>query len=77
MKIFFITVVLNIMVWNSAIAATVNCNNGNCQFINSIHYKIATTYCLQTLSYEEVRTDYFSFTILETGEQCQIIESEG
>ena len=77
MKIFFITIVLNIMVWNSAIAATVNCNNGNCQFINSIHYKIATTYCLQTLSYEEVRTDYFSFTILETGEQCQIIESEG
>ena len=76
MKIFFITIVLNIMVWNSAIAATVNCNNGNCQFINSIHYKIATTYCMQTLSFEEVETDYTFFTIIKTGELCQIIDSD-
>lgn len=77
MNKFFISIILNILVINNAFAATVNCTNGKCEFINSIHYKIATTYCLQTLSYEEVRTDYFSFTILETGEQCQIIESEG
>ena len=27
-----------------------------------IHYKVATTYCMQTLSFEELETDCTSFT---------------
>ncbi len=76
MRVFFINIFLSIIIWNNAISASVNCLNGKCEFINSFHYKIATTYCLQTLTYEDVETDYFFFTILKTGEQCQVIESE-
>jgi len=76
MNKFFISIILNILVINNALAATVNCTKGKCEFINSIHYKVATTYCMQTLSFEEVETDYSSFTIIKTGEICQIIDSE-
>ena len=76
MNKFFISIILNILVINNAFAATVNCTNGKCEFINSIHYKVATTYCMQTLSFEEVETDFTSFTIIKTGELCQIIDSE-
>ena len=63
MKIFLITIIINIVIWTNAIATTANCDNGKCGFINSIHYKSATTYCLQLLNYEEVKTDYLFFTI--------------
>ena len=76
MKIFLITIIINIVIWTNAIATTANCDNGKCGFINSIHYKSATTYCLQLLNYEEVKTDYLFFTILKTGEQCRVIDSE-
>ena len=76
MKAFLIAIFLSIIVSINAISATANCLSGKCEFINSFHYKIATTYCLQTLTYEDVETDYFFFTILKTGEQCQVIESE-
>jgi hypothetical protein len=76
MKILLITIIVNIAFWTNAIATTVNCDNGKCDFINSIHYKSATTYCLQLLNYEEVKTDYLFFTILETGEQCRVIDSD-
>ena len=74
MKNFLIIIIINTMFWNNAIAATANCTNGKCEFINSFHYKSADTYCLQTLNYEQVETDYLFFTILTTGEKCNIIE---
>ena len=73
MNKFFIAIILNILVLNNAFAATVNCTNGKCEFINSIHYKVATTYCMQTLSFEEVETDYTFFIIIKTGELLSLI----
>jgi len=60
----------------SVMAAIANCSGGDCEFINSNHYKRATTYCFQTLNYEEVETDFLHFKISKTGELCQILESE-
>jgi len=76
MKAFLVAISLSIILFNTAISAVVNCINGECEFINSIHYKTATTYCLQTLTYQDVETDYTSFTILETGELCQVYKSK-
>ena len=76
MKAFLVTICLSIIVFNTAIGAAVNCIDGECEFINSVHYKTATTYCLQTLTYQNVETDYTFFTILETGEQCQVYKSK-
>jgi hypothetical protein len=59
----------------NANATTANCNNGECEFNNSNHYKSGTTYCLQTLNYEEVETDILHFIIEKTGEKCTIINS--
>ncbi len=74
MKAFLIAIFLSIIVSINAISATANCLSGKCEFINSYHYNTVTTYCLQTLTYENVETDYSFFTILETGEQCQVVE---
>ena len=61
---------------NNTFSAEANCINGKCEIINSTHYKSVATYCLQTLNYEKVDTNYSFFTILNTYEQCQVIESE-
>ena len=76
MKAFLVATFINILIFNTAIGASVNCINGKCEFINSFHYKTASTFCLQTLTFEDVETDYSFFTILRTGEQCQVYKSE-
>ena len=55
-------------------AATANCVNGECEFINSHHYKFAKTYCAQNLSFEEVKAELSYFTILKTGQKCEVFE---
>jgi len=76
MKKFLTILVFNIFLLTKTIAATANCSNGKCEFINSNHYKKASTYCAQTLNYEEVETNFLNFTIIETGESCVILVSE-
>ena len=76
MKKFIFLLILNILFFTKVLSATVNCFNGQCEFINSIHYKKATTYCRQTMSYKEVETDLLYFTVIETGERCVIVTSE-
>ena len=76
MKTSLAIIIINIMFLNNTFSAEANCINGKCEIINSTHYKSVTTYCLQTLNYEKVDTNYSFFTILNTGEKCQVIESE-
>ena len=76
MKTYLAIIFMNIIFLNNANSAEANCINGKCEIINSIHYKLVTTYCLQTLNYEKVDTYYSFFTILNTGEKCQVIVSE-
>ena len=47
MNKFFISINLNILFFSEVIAATANCVNGECEFINSYHYKYTKTYCSQ------------------------------
>ena len=76
MKTYLAIIFMNIIFLNNANSAEANCINGKCEIINSIHYKLVTTYCLQTLNYEKVDTDFSFFKILSTGERCQVITSE-
>ena len=73
-KLLFIIIIYPLFFTN-VIGANASCTGGKCEFSNSIHYKTATTYCMQTLSYEEVETDFQNFTILNTGEVCEVLES--
>ena len=66
---------MSIFISNNLIAATVNCNAGECEFYNSNHYKYAKTHCMQTLSYENVETYFSYFTIIKTGQKCEVTES--
>ena len=75
MNKFFIWIILNILFFSKVIAATANCPNGECEFINSYHYKFAKTYCYQNLSFEEVETELSYFTILKTSQKCEIFET--
>ena len=74
MNRFFIFIILNILFFSKAIAATANCVNSECEFINSYHYKYTKTYCSQNLSFEEVETEFTYFTILKTGQKCEVFE---
>ena len=74
MNKLFILIILNILFFSKVIAATVNCANGECEFINSYHYKYAKTYCSQNLRFEEVETEFSYFTILKTGQKCEVFE---
>ena len=60
------------IVFSKVIAATANCVNGECEFINSYHYEFAKTYCSQNLSFENVTTELSYFTILKTGQKCEV-----
>ena len=75
MKNFLILISFSVLIFTDVKGATVNCSNGECEFSYSIHYKYAKTYCLQTLSFEQVETQLLSFTILKTGEECKVTES--
>ena len=74
MNKFFILIILNILFFSKVIAATANCANGECEFINSYHYKYAKTYCSQNISFKEVETEFSYFTILETDQKCEVFE---
>ena len=74
MNKFFILIILNILFFSKVIAATVNCVNGECEFINSHHYKFAKTYCAQNLSFEKVKAELSYFTILKTSQKCDVFE---
>tara|TARA_B110000037_G_C17083630_1_gene491019 strand:- start:894 stop:1133 length:240 start_codon:yes stop_codon:yes gene_type:complete len=74
MNKLFILIILNILFFSNVIAATANCSNGKCEFNNSYDYKFAKTYCLQTLNFEDVETKYLYFTILATGQKCDVFE---
>ena len=56
-------------------AATANCLGGECEFNYSHHYSYAKTNCFQSLSFEEVETSFMFFTILKTGQECEVLES--
>ena len=74
MNKFFILIILNILFFSKVIAATANWVNGECEFINSYHYKFAKTYCSQNLSFEEVETELSYFTIMKSGQKCEVFE---
>ena len=76
MKKLLTLFIFSLVFCNNTSAATVNCSGGKCEFMYSDHYEKASTYCSQTLVYEEVRTEYLYFEILETGEKCTIIDSK-
>ena len=76
MKKFLFLLILYPFFLTKLFGASASCNGGKCEFNNSFHYKTATTYCMQTLNYEEVKTDFQYFTILNTGEVCEVLESD-
>ena len=45
------------------IGATANCSGVECEFTNINHYIYAKTYCVQTLNFEEVETNFLHLTI--------------
>ena len=75
MKKLLFVLILYPLFLTKVFGANASCSGGKCKFTNSIHYDTATTYCMQTLSYEEVETDFQNFTILNTGEVCEVLES--
>jgi len=66
---------LNFLIITNTNGATANCSNGECEFNYSHHYNYVTTDCLQTLSFEEVKTEFLYFTILKNGQKCDVFES--
>jgi len=75
MKIFLTLLGFSLLIFTNTQGTTVNCLGGECEFNNSYHYKYAKTHCSQTLSFEDVETDFLYFTILKTGQECKIFES--
>ena len=72
MKIFLTLLSFSLMIVTNAEGATANCSGGECEFNYSYHYKNAKTYCLKTISYEDVETNDLYFTILKTGQECKV-----
>ena len=75
MKKLLILFISSLTFCNNSNAATANCSGGKCEFIYSIHYEKASTYCSQTLVYEEVETEFLYFKILKTNEECKILSN--
>ena len=72
-KLLFVLILYSLFL-TKVFGANASWIGGECRFINSIHYEIASTYCMQTLNFEEVETDFLYFTILDTGEVCEVYE---
>ena len=72
---FSTLLILSFLISSNAMGTTANCTGGECQFNNSYHYTYAKTYCTETLSFEEVETNFLYFTILKTGKTCNVFES--
>ena len=76
MKILLSLLSFSLMIVTNAHGTTANCSGGKCEFNNSYPYKNAKMHCLQTLSYEDVETDFLYFTILKNGQECKVYESQ-
>ena len=72
LSLIFLIILLNTKV----IGATANCSGGECEITNSYHYKFAKTNCFQTLNFEEIKTDYLYFIIINTDQRCSVFDSE-
>ena len=66
---------LSLLLCNAANSAKVNCSNGECEFSYSVHYEWANTSCYETIFNEEVETSVSNFTIVKTGQKCQIFST--
>ena len=70
-------IVIIVLLWSSVVnSAKVNCSGGECEFTYSVHYEWANTSCYETIFNEEVETSVSNFTIVKTGQQCQVFESK-
>ena len=49
---------------------------GDSVCINGVYYSEAKTYCLQTLSFEEVETHFTYFKILRNGQICDVLDTK-
>ena len=67
-------VVLGLLWCGSVNAAMATCVGGECDIVLSLHYEWVQTNCFQTLIMEEVETDFLSFTIVDTGEECMVFD---
>ena len=75
MRFFIVLATFSILLFTNANSANANCSGGDCDFNFSNHYKYAKTHCMQTLSYENVETNFSYFTILKTGQKCEVTKS--
>jgi len=75
MKFFIVLASFSILLFTNANSANANCSGGDCDFNFSNHYKYAKTHCMQTLSCENVETYFSYFTIIKTGQKCEVTES--
>ena len=75
MKKILTLFIFNLAFCNNVNAAIANCSAGKCEFMYSNHYEQASTYCAQTLNYEEVKTELLYFIILKTDEKCMVFDS--
>ena len=67
---------LSLFCCSTSNSAKVNCSNGECDFTFSVHYNWAKTSCYETLFDEEVTTQVSNFTIIKSGQICQVFESK-
>jgi|TARA_B110000285_G_C14628382_1_gene382275 hypothetical protein len=75
MKKLLWIIVLSLLLSGNGYAASATCMGGECEFFLSLHYEWAETSCYQTLFMEDVETNFMSFTIVETEEQCIVWNS--
>jgi len=75
MRFFIVLVTFGILLFTNANGANANCSGGDCEFNFSNHYKYAKTHCMQTLNYENVETNFSSFTIIKNGQKCEVTET--
>ena len=76
MKKFLCVIILNLSIFSSGNSAKVSCSDGECEFINSVHYLWANTNCYETIFDKEVRTNVSNFIIIDTDRECQVFESK-
>jgi len=76
MKKILTLFIFSLIFCNNVNADKANCSGGECEFMYSDHYEQASTYCAQTLTYEEVKTELLYFIILKTGEKCMVFDSK-
>ena len=75
MNKILIIIVLSFLFNTNVRADTATCFGGECEFVSSNLYQWAETTCLETLIEEEVETNFLSFIIKNTGEECLILDS--